>query len=52
MRALAEQGLETVGVDGDATLVEAPRAPGSSLLHLASYEQLTEARRTSAAATT
>jgi 2-polyprenyl-3-methyl-5-hydroxy-6-metoxy-1,4-benzoquinol methylase len=44
LRALAERGIEAVGVDGDATLVEAARAAGASPVHLASYEQLVEAR--------
>ncbi|WP_408601116.1 class I SAM-dependent methyltransferase [Pseudomonas sp. PLMAX] len=44
LRALAERGIEAVGVDGDETLVEAARAAGSSPVHLASYEQLVEAR--------
>ncbi|MGR4972513.1 class I SAM-dependent methyltransferase [Pseudomonas sp. LARHCG127] len=43
LRALAERGIEAVGVDGDATLVEAARASGSSPVHLASYEALVEA---------
>ncbi|MCW8277370.1 class I SAM-dependent methyltransferase [Pseudomonas sp. PCH199] len=43
LRALAERGIDAVGVDGDATLVEAARAAGSSMVHLASYEQLVEA---------
>ena len=44
LRALAERGIEAVGVDGDETLVEAARAAASSPVHLASYEQLVEAR--------
>lgn len=40
LRALAERAIEAVGVDGDATLVEAARAAGSSQVHLASYEEL------------
>ncbi|WP_210639489.1 MULTISPECIES: class I SAM-dependent methyltransferase [unclassified Pseudomonas] len=43
LRALAERGIEAVGVDGDATLVEAARAAGSSPVHLASYEALAQA---------
>ncbi|WP_420231439.1 class I SAM-dependent methyltransferase [Pseudomonas sp. ABY48] len=44
LRALAERGIEAVGVDGDATLVEAARAAGSSPVHLASYEALVESK--------
>ncbi len=44
LRALAERGITAVGVDGDATLVEAARAAGSSPVHLASYEALVEAK--------
>ena len=44
LRALAERGIQPVGVDGDATLVEAARAAGSSPVHLASYEALVEAK--------
>ncbi|WP_433766297.1 class I SAM-dependent methyltransferase [Pseudomonas putida] len=44
LRALAERGIEGVGVDGDATLVEAARAAGASNVHLASYEALAEAQ--------
>jgi 2-polyprenyl-3-methyl-5-hydroxy-6-metoxy-1,4-benzoquinol methylase len=43
LRALAERGIEAVGVDGDATLVEAARVAGASTVHLASYEQLAQA---------
>lgn len=43
LRALAKRGIEAVGVDGDATLVEAARAAGSSPVHLASYEALAQA---------
>lgn len=42
LRALADRGIEAVGVDGDATLVEAARAAGSSPVHLASYEALVQ----------
>jgi 2-polyprenyl-3-methyl-5-hydroxy-6-metoxy-1,4-benzoquinol methylase len=42
LRALAERGFTVVGVDGDATLVEAARMAGSSAVHLASYEALVE----------
>lgn len=44
LRALAERGVEVVGVDGDATLVEAAQAAGSSPVHVASYEDLAEAK--------
>ncbi|KQN48812.1 methyltransferase type 12 [Pseudomonas sp. Leaf48] len=43
LRALSERGVEVVGVDGDATLVEAARAAGSAPVHLASYQTLVEA---------
>ncbi|MDH0301527.1 MULTISPECIES: class I SAM-dependent methyltransferase [unclassified Pseudomonas] len=42
LRALTERGIEAVGVDGDATLVAAARAAGSTPVHLASYEQLAD----------
>jgi 2-polyprenyl-3-methyl-5-hydroxy-6-metoxy-1,4-benzoquinol methylase len=44
LRALTERSIEAVGVDGDATLVEAARAAGTSAVHLASYEALVEAK--------
>jgi 2-polyprenyl-3-methyl-5-hydroxy-6-metoxy-1,4-benzoquinol methylase len=44
LRALADRGIEAVGVDGDSTLVEAARAAGSSPVHVASYEELAEAK--------
>lgn len=44
LRALAERGLEAVGVDGDPTLVEAARVAGSSPVQVASYEDLVEAK--------
>lgn len=44
LRALTERGIEVVGVDGDATLVEAARAAGSSRVYLASYEELAQAK--------
>ncbi|TFH79489.1 MULTISPECIES: class I SAM-dependent methyltransferase [Pseudomonas] len=44
LRALAERGIEVVGVDGDATLVEAAQAAGSSPVYVASYEELVEAK--------
>lgn len=43
LRALAQRGIEAVGVDGDATLVAAAQAAGSAPVHLASYAQLAEA---------
>ncbi|EJM88782.1 MULTISPECIES: class I SAM-dependent methyltransferase [unclassified Pseudomonas] len=43
LRALAERAINGVGVDGDATLVEAARSAGSSPVHLANYEQLAQA---------
>ncbi|MCP2072447.1 UNVERIFIED_ORG: SAM-dependent methyltransferase [Pseudomonas lini] len=42
LRALTDRSIEAVGVDGDATLVDAARAAGSSPVHLASYEALVE----------
>lgn len=44
LRALAKRAITAVGVDGDATLVEAARAAGASQVHLASYEALVEAK--------
>ena len=44
LRTLAERAIETVGVDGDATLVEAARLAGASSVHLARYDQLVEAK--------
>ncbi|BBN55633.1 hypothetical protein TRE132_37580 [Pseudomonas chlororaphis subsp. aurantiaca] len=44
LRALAQRGIEAVGVDGDATLVEAARAAGSATVHVASYAALVEAQ--------
>ncbi|MHC8327544.1 class I SAM-dependent methyltransferase [Pseudomonas sp. LB1P83] len=44
LRALAKRNITAVGVDGDATLVEAARAEGSSRVHLASYEALAAAK--------
>ncbi len=44
LRALADRGITAVGVDGDATLVEAARAAGSSPVHLASYDALVETK--------
>jgi 2-polyprenyl-3-methyl-5-hydroxy-6-metoxy-1,4-benzoquinol methylase len=42
LRELHRRGLQAVGVDGDATLVEAARAAGSAPVHLASYEALVD----------
>jgi 2-polyprenyl-3-methyl-5-hydroxy-6-metoxy-1,4-benzoquinol methylase len=44
LRVLADRGITAVGVDGDATLVKAARAAGSSSVHLASYDELVEAK--------
>lgn len=44
LRALTERGIEAVGVDGDAILVDAARAAGASPVHLESYEALVEAK--------
>ncbi|MET0776714.1 MAG: class I SAM-dependent methyltransferase [Pseudomonas mandelii] len=44
LRALAQRGITAVGVDGDVTLVEAARASGSSQVHVASYDELVEAK--------
>ncbi|QAY86489.1 class I SAM-dependent methyltransferase [Pseudomonas arsenicoxydans] len=44
LRALTERGIEAVGVDGDATLVEAAQAAGSSPVHVASYEALVDSK--------
>jgi len=40
LRALTGRGIRAVGVDGDATLVEAARTTGSTPVHLANYEEL------------
>ncbi len=42
LRALTERGITAVGVDGDATLVEAARAAGSLQVHVGSYDELVE----------
>ncbi|TDF84398.1 bifunctional 2-polyprenyl-6-hydroxyphenol methylase/3-demethylubiquinol 3-O-methyltransferase UbiG [Pseudomonas sp. H9] len=42
LRALSERGIEAVGVDGEARLVDAARAAGSAQVHLASYDALVE----------
>ncbi len=44
LRALVERGIYAVGVDGDATLVEAAQAAGSSPVYVASYEDLVEVK--------
>jgi 2-polyprenyl-3-methyl-5-hydroxy-6-metoxy-1,4-benzoquinol methylase len=44
LRALTARGVEVVGVDGDGTLVDAARAAGSSPVHVASYEELAQAK--------
>lgn len=44
LRALAQRGIEAVGVDGDATLVAAAHEAGSAPVHLASYEALVDAQ--------
>jgi 2-polyprenyl-3-methyl-5-hydroxy-6-metoxy-1,4-benzoquinol methylase len=44
LRELEKRAIDAVGVDGDATLVEAARAAGASQVHLATYEELVEAR--------
>ncbi|MCW2271899.1 bifunctional 3-demethylubiquinone-9 3-methyltransferase/ 2-octaprenyl-6-hydroxy phenol methylase [compost metagenome] len=43
LRALADRGIEAVGVDGDATLVEAAQAAGSRHVQVASYAALAAA---------
>lgn len=43
LRALAQRGIEAVGVDGDATLAQAARAAGCAPVHVASYAALVEA---------
>jgi SAM-dependent methyltransferase len=42
LRELDKRGVQAVGVEGDATLVEAARAAGSAPVHLASYETLVD----------
>lgn len=44
LRALADRGIDAVGVDGDARLIEAARAAGSANVHVASYQMLVEAK--------
>ncbi|QXI31781.1 class I SAM-dependent methyltransferase [Pseudomonas promysalinigenes] len=43
LRALADRGIEAVGVEGDAGLVEASRAAGSAQVYHASYGQIAAA---------
>ncbi|MDN7141966.1 class I SAM-dependent methyltransferase [Pseudomonas sp. JQ170] len=43
LRALADRGIEAVGVDGDATLVKAAQAAGSRHVQVASYDALAAA---------
>jgi len=44
LRALKERSIEAIGVDGDATLVEFSRTSSACQVHLASYEELAEAK--------
>lgn len=44
LRALSERSIEAIGVDGDATLVESARTSSACQVHLASYEELAEAK--------
>jgi 2-polyprenyl-3-methyl-5-hydroxy-6-metoxy-1,4-benzoquinol methylase len=44
LRALAERAIEAVGVDGDATLVDAARAAGASQVYVANYDELAQAK--------
>jgi 2-polyprenyl-3-methyl-5-hydroxy-6-metoxy-1,4-benzoquinol methylase len=44
LRELEKRGIDAVGVDGDATLVEAARAAGTAQVHRATYEELVQAR--------
>ncbi|MGE7991525.1 class I SAM-dependent methyltransferase [Pseudomonas sp. NPDC089554] len=44
LRALADRGIDAVGVDGDPTLVASARAAGSPHVHLATYAQLSESK--------
>lgn len=43
LRALEARGIDAVGVDGEATLVDAARVAGAAQVHLASYDQLVAA---------
>ncbi|PIF48000.1 methyltransferase family protein [Pseudomonas sp. 29] len=42
LRALADRGIEAVGVDGDARLIEAARLAGAARVHVASYDTLVD----------
>ncbi len=44
LRALADRGIEAVGVDGDARLIEAARLAGAARVHVASYEILVDGK--------
>jgi SAM-dependent methyltransferase len=44
LRALADRRIEAVGVDGDATLVDAARLAGTCTVHVADYDALVEAK--------
>jgi 2-polyprenyl-3-methyl-5-hydroxy-6-metoxy-1,4-benzoquinol methylase len=44
LRALADRGIEAVGVDGDARLIEAARLAGAARVHVASYEALVDGK--------
>ncbi|CAI8723445.1 class I SAM-dependent methyltransferase [Pseudomonas sp. IT-P260] len=43
LRALADRGIDAAGVDGDASLIEAARAAGSTKVHVARYAALVDA---------
>lgn len=43
LRALADRSIDAVGVDGDASLIEAARAAGSTKVHVARYAALVDA---------
>ena len=43
LRALADRGIDAAGVDGDARLIEAARAAGSTKVHVARYAALVDA---------
>jgi 2-polyprenyl-3-methyl-5-hydroxy-6-metoxy-1,4-benzoquinol methylase len=43
LRSLTDRGVEAVGVDGDATLVEAAQTAGSASVYVASYAELVDA---------
>ncbi|MFJ7281166.1 class I SAM-dependent methyltransferase [Pseudomonas sp. NPDC099000] len=44
LRALDQRGITAIGVDGDATLVEAARTARSSSVQVASYDELVQAK--------